>query len=353
MRFSAGDDLLTQGDNSAVIHGAGDPSVTLLRFISEGLRGLGADWRAIFRSCGIDPDALDEVDARFSRSSYDQLWPAAAKWTRDVCIGLHVAERTRPHAVNILGYLLMSSSTLGEGMERAIHYHRVIAGDDWFEIENRRDSILIRLNSGNFQDEALAQHTEYFTVLLLKLFGWDTGDDIHATEVRFAHARLADEAEYQRVLRCPIRFRCPESVVLLSGAAIGRPSLNANPEIAQIHQEFAESQLAELEEASLARGVAKHLASLLERGPCDLLSVAKCHHMSPRTLQRRLAEEGTTFQKILESLRRDLCLRHLKSASASLSEIAYLGGFADASSFNRAVRRWTGQTPHRYRQTQH
>jgi AraC-like DNA-binding protein len=213
--------------------------------------------------------------------------------------------------------------------------------------------MLIRLNSGDFQEEALAQHTEYFTVLLLKLFGWVAGDDIRAAEVRFAHARLADEAEYQRVFRCPIRFRCPESTVLFSGAAIGRPSLNADPEIAKIHQEFAESQLAELEDESLARGVATHLASLLERGPCDLLSVAKRHHMSPRTLQRRLAEEGTTFQKILESLRRDLCLRQLKSASASLSEIAYLGGFADASSFNRAVRRWTGQTPHRYRQTNH
>jgi AraC-like DNA-binding protein len=72
--------------------------------------------------------------------------------------------------------------------------------------------------------------------------------------------------------------------------------------------------------------------------------------MSPRTLQRRLAEEGTTFQKILESLRRNLCLRHLKSARLPLSEIAYLAGFSDASSFNRAVRRWTGLTPLRYRQ---
>jgi AraC-like DNA-binding protein len=64
-----------------------------------------------------------------------------------------------------------------------------------------------------------------------------------------------------------------------------------------------------------------------------------------------LDDENTTFQKILESLRRDLCLQHLKKAHVPLSEIAYLAGFADASSFNRAVRRWTGLTPLRYRQT--
>lgn len=342
---------MTPGDNSTAIRGARDLSVTLLRFISEGLGALGADWRAIFRSCGIDSAAIADSEARFARSSYDQLWPAAAKWTGDAGIGLHVGERIQPHAVNILGYLMLSSATVGEGLERAIRYHRVITGENWIEIEKRANSMLIRLIPGNLPEEARALHTEYVALLLLNLLSWVSGDDVQPTEVRFAHPRLADEAEYQRALQCSVRFDCPENTVLLSGAVVSRPSLNANPEIARIHQEFAENQLAEFGEESVAHGVAKLLASLLEVGPLDLSTIAKCQHMSPRTLQRRLAEEGTTFQKILESLRRDLCLRHLKSARDPLSEIAYLAGFADASSFNRAVRRWTGQTPLRYRQT--
>jgi AraC-like DNA-binding protein len=342
---------LTLGDNTAAVHGAGDLSVTLLRFISEGLGALGADWRTIFRNCGIDPAAITDSEARFARSSYDQLWPAAAKWTGDANIGLHVGEQIQPRAVNILGYLLMSSSTVGEGLERAIHYHRVIAGENWIEVEKRPSSMLIRLISGNLPEEARALHTEYFALLLLKLFSWVTGHDVQATEVRFTHPRLADEGEYQRALQCSVRFQCPENTILLPGAVVSRPSLNANPEIARIHQKFAEHQLSEFGEESVAHEIARRLASLLEVGPCDLATMAKCQHMSLRTLQRRLAEEGTTFQKILESLRRDLCLRHLKSARVPLSEIAYLAGFADASSFNRAVRRWTGQTPLRYRQT--
>jgi len=342
---------LTPGDNSTAIRGARDLSVTLLRFISEGLGALGADWRAIFQSCGIDPAAIADSEARFARSSYDQLWPAAAKWTGDAGIGLHVGEQIHPHAVNILGYLLMSSATVGEGLERAIRYHRVITGENWIEIEKRPNSMLIRLIPGNLPEDARAPHTEYFALLLLKFLSWTTADDVQATEVHFTHSRLADEAEYQRALRCSVRFQCPENTVLLSGALVNRASMNANPEIARVHQEFAENQLAEFEEESVAHEVAKLLSSLLEVGPLDLSTIAKRQHVSPRTLQRRLAEEGTTFQKILESLRRDLCLRHLKSAHDPLSEIAYLAGFADASSFNRAVRRWTGQTPLRYRQT--
>ena len=344
---------MTRGDNSTAIRGAGDLSVTLLRFISEGLGALGADWRAIFQCCGIDPATIADSEARFARSSYDQLWPAAAKWTGDAAIGLHVGEQIQPRAVNILGYLLMSSSTVGEGLERAIHYHRVIAGENWIEVEKRPNSMSIRLISGNLPEDARALHTEYVALLLLKLLSWIAGHDVHATEVRFTHPRLADEGEYQRALRCSVRFQCPENTVLLSGAVVDRPSLNANPEIARIHQEFAEHQLAEFGEESVAHEVAKQLASLLEVGPCDLPTIANVQHMSPRTLQRRLAEEDTTFQKILESLRRNLCLRHLKLTHVPLSEIAYLAGFADASSFNRAVRRWTGQTPLRYRQTHH
>jgi AraC-like DNA-binding protein len=227
----------------------------------------------------------------------------------------------------------------------------VIAGENWIEVEKQPNSMSIRLISGNLPEEARAPHTEYFALLLLKLLSWITGDDVHATEVRFSHPRLAEEGEYQRALQCSVRFQCPENTVLLSGAIASRPSLHANPEIAQIHQEFAEHQLAEFGEESVAHEVARHLASLLETGPCDLPTIAKRQNMSPRTLQRRLADENTTFQKILESLRRDLSLRHLKWAHVPLSEIAYLAGFADASSFNRAVRRWTGQTPLRYRQT--
>ncbi len=342
---------MTSGDSSAAIRGAGDLSVTLLRFISEGLGALGADWRAIFRRCGIDPAAIADSEARFARSSYDQLWPAAAKWTGDAGIGLHVGEQIQPHAVNILGYLLMSSSTVGEGLERVVHYHRVITGENWIEVEKRPSSMLIRLISGNLPEEARALHTEYIALLLLKLLGWITGDDVQATEVRFTHPRLVDEGEYRRALRCPVRFQCLENTILLSGAVASRPSLHANPDIARIHQEFAEHQLAEFGEESVAHEVARLLASILEVGPCDLPTIAKCQHMSPRTLQRRLADEHTTFQKILESLRRNLCLRQLKSAHVPLAEIAYLAGFADASSFNRAVRRWTGQTPLRYRQT--
>ena len=342
---------MTARDKAGANRCAGDVSVTLLRFISEGLGALDADWRAIFRGCGIDPTALADSEARFARSSYDQLWPAAAKWTGDAGIGLHVGEQIQPRAVNILGYLLMSSSTVGEGLERAIHYHRVIASENWIEIDKRPGSMSIRLISGNLPEEARALHTEYIALLLLKLLSWVSGDDVQATEVRFAHPRLVDEAEYQRVLRCTVRFQCPENTLLLSETVAHRPSLNANPEIAQIHREFAERQLAELGEGSVAHAVAKHIASLMELGPCDLPTIAKIQHVSPRTLQRRLADEGTTFQKILESVRRNLCLRHLKWAHIPLSEIAYLAGFADASSFNRAVRRWTGQTPLRYRQT--
>ena len=89
--------------------------------------------------------------------------------------------------------------------------------------------------------------------------------------------------------------------------------------------------------------------SLLDRGPCELPGVARSLYMSARTLQRRLAHEGTSFNVMLDSLRRDLSLHHLEQVDTALAEIAYVAGFSDSSAFSRAVRRWTGKTPLEYR----
>ena len=89
----------------------------------------------------------------------------------------------------------------------------------------------------------------------------------------------------------------------------------------------------------------------LDRGTCELSRVARQLHMSARTLQRRLAREGTSYQTLLDLLRKELCLEHLVNPGISLSEIAYLAGFSDSSALARDVRRWTGQSPLAYRQS--
>jgi len=176
-----------------------------------------------------------------------------------------------------------------------------------------------------------------------------TALDFRAGEARFRHPALGQRSEYERILRCPVKFECKESELVVSKASLDQPSLHANPEIARFHEEHAARHLADMEDQSTSCKVKTCLMSLLDCGPLELPAVARSLYMSARTLQRRLAHEGTSFNAMLDSLRRELSLHHLEKVDTALAEIAYVAGFSDSSAFSRAVRRWTGKTPLEYR----
>jgi AraC-like DNA-binding protein len=255
----------------------------------------------------------------------------------------------RPLAVNILGYLLMSSPMVREGLERALSYQRVVFGGQWIALIDRGASTLIRLDLTDIDPSHTAVETEYRAVIILKLLDWVTAIDFRVSEARFRHRPAGDRSEYERILNCPVKFQSTESELVVSRASLDQPSIHANPEIAVVHQQHAERHPADLEDQSVTRKVKTILMAQLDRGPSVLSEVACSLYMSPRTLQRRLAEEGTSFSETLDSLRRDLCLQHLERRGPALAEIAYVAGFSDDSAFNRAMRRWTGQTPLQYR----
>jgi AraC-like DNA-binding protein len=322
--------------------------VTVFRPIIYGLTELGLEWQPLLASCGIDPDLVSDPEARIPAQVFDQFWPKAAERTGDPCFGLHVGERVRPLAVNIVGYLLMSSPTVRDGLERVVAYQGLSFGTDWIMLADRGASTLVRFASEGDPDE-LAIQDEYRAIIVLKFLDWITEIDFRAGEVRFRHQPRGPRSEYERILRCAVKFQSKDSELVISRADLDQPSLYANPEIARVHADYAERHLAELEDQSITRKVKTLLMSRLDRGPCELAEVARSLHMSPRTLQRRLDQEETSYNQTLDSLRREICLRYLERSDTALAEIAYVAGFSDSSALSRAVRRWTSQTPLAYR----
>ncbi len=324
-------------------------SVTVFRPIIHGLTALGLEWKSLFESCGIDPALIADCEARVPADVFDRFWVKAAELTGDPCFGLHVASHMRPVAVNIVGYLLMSSATLREGLERVVPYQKLVFGRDFIGLIDRGASALIRLEPRHADPLRESIQTEYKAMFLPKLLDWVSAADFRASEARFRHPPAAPQSRYEQDLGCPVKFQCKHSELVVSRTLIDQPTLHGNPEIAQLHEEYAKRHLDELEDKSVARKVKILLMSRLDRGPCPLAEVARSLFMSPRTLQRRLDEEGCSFSATLDALRRELCLDHLERPHTSLCEIAYVAGFSDTSALSRAVHRWTGQAPLEYR----
>jgi AraC-like DNA-binding protein len=125
------------------------------------------------------------------------------------------------------------------------------------------------------------------------------------------------------------------------------PVVSADPHLSDILARYCEETLASRQRArgSLRVRVENVIAPLLPHGKPQAQVIARKLNMSPRTLARRLADEGLSFASVLDEMRRELALRYLTDAKLSISQVAWLLGFQEAGALTHAFRRWTGQTP--------
>jgi AraC-like DNA-binding protein len=324
-------------------------SASTLRLFTEALESLRVDWRALLWRCGIEPALLADPEARIPHDRFQRVWSAAGEFTGDPCIGLHAGEHIHAHAVNLFGYLMLSSATLGSGVRRVARYQRVLLGVPMIAIDDSGAAVRLRVGMEHDEPESRAIQAEYLAALVLRIMGWVSETDIRPMEARFEHSPRGEISEYRRCLRCPVKFSADRNELLLDARTLDRPSIHADGTLARVHEEFAQQLLASEGEAAVTGRVRRALAENLESGAVDLASVARQLGLSARSLQRRLAEEGTSFREILESLRREIARQHLEKHVTPIAAVAYLAGFSEVSAFTRAVRRWFGRTPARLR----
>jgi len=323
---------------------------TVLRLFVEALEALEVDWRALLRDCQIDPEQIYNPDARISQDRFERVWVAAHELTGDPCIGLHAGERIHAHAVNLFGYLMLSSATLGTGIRRVARYQQVLAGVPWIELDEESDPARLRIGAATGSDDFRAIHAEYVAALVPRAMGWVSEVEVVPEGVSFRHDARGPLADYARVLCCDVKFSAERNEIVFNAATLARPSRHAEESIAHLHVEFAERLLARRGDSEVTYRVRRLLAECLESGKADLCSVARQLGMSPRSLQRRLSGEGTTFRELLDGLRCEVAREHLERCRTPIAGVAHLAGFSDVSAFTRAASRWFGATPARLRE---
>jgi AraC-like DNA-binding protein len=155
---------------------------------------------------------------------------------------------------------------------------------------------------------------------------------------------------YESHFRCPLKFKSNQNALVFSNADMELPFVTYNSDLLaivapQLEAELAQ-QLAEKTFTEQAKGILKQLLAGQRPGIQDL---ARELHVSTRTLQRRLTEQGISFQRLLEEARRELAHHYLLHSSRELNETAYLLGYEDANSFFRAFHQWEGTSPGQWR----
>ncbi|AZD71960.1 AraC family transcriptional regulator [Pseudomonas chlororaphis] len=309
----------------------------------------GLDCRALFKQIGLDYGALEDPDARFPQDSMTRLWQRAVEQSGNPAIGLNMGKVVRPASFNVAGYALMSSRTLAEGFQRLVRYQRIIAesADLSFRLLPEGYALILTVHGDHLPPTR--QSAEASLACALALCGWLTGRTLQPRQVLMQGVVPVDLEPYKQAFHAPLVFNAPYDALIFERADLEAPLPTANEAMALLHDRFAGEYLARFSESRVTHKARQALCRLLPQGEPKREAVAQTLHLSQRTLQRRLQEEGTSFQTLLDDTRRELAEQYLAQPSMTLLEIAYLLGFADPSNFFRAFRRWFDATPGEYR----
>ena len=184
---------------------------------------------------------------------------------------------------------------------------------------------------------------------ILSFCRWVINRDLRPLALELRFPPPADGQPYQDAFKCPLRFNAPVNAILFARADVNLPLPTAHTELAEVHERIAREHLQRLDPAQTCHRVRAVMIRHLPDGEPRRPKIAAILGMSERTLQRRLAAEGTSFQRLLDNTRRELAQHYLGQKNISLADATYLLGFSDQSSFFRAARRWFGTSPRHYR----
>ncbi|APC16576.1 AraC family transcriptional regulator [Pseudomonas frederiksbergensis] len=319
------------------------------RALRKQLDALGLDSNALCLQAGLDPQLMDDPNARYPLSATTRLWELAVEASGDPAIGLRVSRFVSPTTFHALGYALVASGSLREVFERIVRYHQVISDALELELTRGEDRYCFTLKVPEGSPAPAREAIDAFAAIYVRTCRNRLGRDYAPLAVYLRRAEPADPKQWHTVFRAPIFFAADEDRLEFSIDDFESHLDDANPELAEHNETVLKRTLTQLRLLTWERKVRDAIEAQLPEGEPSAEHIAETLHLSLRSLQRHLADEGCRFDTLLNECRENLALLHLRDPQCSLSEISYLLGFADTSSFSRAFKRWTGMTPGQFR----
>ncbi|MDH3616487.1 MAG: AraC family transcriptional regulator [Gammaproteobacteria bacterium] len=310
----------------------------------------GIDRASLMRAAGLAAVDVDDPDSRVRTASMLKLWREVIDAQDDPVLGLHIASSISAKQLGLVGYAMYHSNTLRGALNRLARYGRILSDAIQFEIVDT-DEHSIFIWQAHPSLVALRHPVELGVALVVSMAREITGSDLVPTNVDLPSPRPEAVGAYRSMFRCPVAFDRPLASVTFSRAQLQLPTQEPDPTLVGYLEDLSAITLAPLEESdeSMIAAVRRALWTMLPGGRPDLWRTATSLGVSARTLQRRLGEEGSSFSRVLDELRRDLSDELLSDRKLAVAEVAFLLGYSEPSAFQRAFRRWRGVSPRRFR----
>ncbi|MDD3445111.1 MAG: AraC family transcriptional regulator [Zavarzinia sp.] len=300
---------------------------------------------------GIDAARATRPDGQLTLAEVDRIWQAAAALAGTPAFGLEVGRRVQPASYSLVGQVMMTAPDLGAALREAVRLTPLIGEGGVIDIAHEPGRVLMRYTPSNPDWVLKDMRVDAALGGALMLAHMITGTEIHPAEVRLNRTPPRDPGPWAALFKAPIRFGADGNALVWDRARMATPLRAANEAVNRLLRAHAEEIYRErLSAGGVPADLRRVLQSLLTAGESLTVEAAAATlNTSARSLQRALAVAGTSFAVERDGLRLALARHHLSRPELKVEAIATRLGYAEAGVFVRAFRRWTGETPARWR----
>jgi len=315
------------------------------------LEELGVRAPAVLRRAGLPQAFIHQARALLNTEELFALWRAVGEVSTDPSIGLLLGTETKTERFHPIGLAALSSENFGSAIDQMARYKQLTCPEEILQEKNDEEwSIQFRWLLADEVEPPVLIECCFTWVLSTARVG--TGTRISPVRVEFVQPR-AHVKTIERHFGCPVVCGTPRNAIIFRATDANRPFVTRNAELLGIlAPQFDEELKEENGDENFIERVRIAIQQRLTGRRPTIEDIADALHISSRTLQRRLQDDGSSFQRVLEEARHQLARHYLNNSVLELNEAAYLLGYEDGNSFVRAFRTWEGVPPARWREQQ-
>lgn len=305
-----------------------------LTHYSDVARSVGIDPLKMLRDVGLPPRSLTDPDIRIPSGGVRRLLEASAAAAAVDDFGLRLAERGGLSNLGPVALVVREQPTVGTALDALGRYVHVHNESVRLRIERHGDLVMIMPMLLLGRPAPARQSAELLVGISYRILSAFLGPGWRPLDVHFAHPAPRNRSTYRRFFNCNVAFGAEFDAIICPAIDMERPMTTADASMARYAQSYVDALAAR--SPTIDGKVRELIVALLPTGRCSLDRVAQHLGCDGRTVQRWLAERGSSFSEILDAQRSELVIRLIEDQSRSLPAVAELLGFSAQS----ALARW-------------
>jgi AraC-like DNA-binding protein len=329
------------------------PSATggIARLACTRLREFGKDATTVIAQVGARPEQVFDDAIRLEVPKQIKILELVCEELQDELLGFHLARNFDLREVGLVYYVIASSERFFGSLLNAKRYCAIMNEGVRLQIRQNDQTVSITLDYVGIDRQSDRHQIEFWLVTMVRICRQVTDTRLALRHLRIRHWRDETPAEFKSFFGCDVEFGADRDEIILPASAASLPIVGRDNYLNDLLRQYAEAALASRpkERAAVRLAVERVLPQLLPHARASISNVAKQLAMSTRTLSRKLHEEGVMFTTILDETRAALAKSYLAERDLPITQIAWLLGYREVSSFTHAFKRRTSMTPQQFR----